>query len=55
MGFLYFPDIPENTKASYLSPAEKQLALDRLPPKNEDGHNINPWSLIKRIFTSPSL
>jgi ACS family pantothenate transporter-like MFS transporter len=54
MGFLYFPDIPEQTKAPYLSESEKQLALDRLPPKNEEGHNINPWSLAKRVFGSPA-
>lgn len=55
MGFLYFPDIPETTKAPYLSESEKQLALARLPPKREDGHNINPWSLAKRTFTSSAL
>ena len=54
MGYLTFPDIPETTKASWISPAEKQLALDRLPPKREDGHNINPWSLAKRVFGSPA-
>ncbi|KAF3764079.1 MFS general substrate transporter [Cryphonectria parasitica EP155] len=55
MGYLYFPDIPENTKASFLSESEKRLALARLPPKREDGHNINPWSLMKRTFTSPTI
>ncbi|KAI0475095.1 MFS general substrate transporter [Xylariaceae sp. FL0804] len=54
MGFLYFPDIPEITKAPYLSQADRQLALARLPPKKEDGHNINPWSLAKRVFQSPA-
>ncbi|KAH8898438.1 major facilitator superfamily transporter [Thozetella sp. PMI_491] len=54
MGFLYFPDIPETTKAPYLSQSERQLALDRLPPKREDGHNINPWSLLKRTVQSPA-
>ncbi|KAI0168503.1 pantothenate transporter liz1 [Pestalotiopsis sp. NC0098] len=54
MGFLYFPDIPETTKAPYLSESDKRLALARLPPKKEDGHNINPWSLAKRTFTSPA-
>ncbi|KAH7027230.1 major facilitator superfamily domain-containing protein [Microdochium trichocladiopsis] len=55
MGFLYFPDLPEKTKAPWLTSAEKQLALERLPPKREDGHNINPWSLAKRTFTMPAL
>jgi ACS family pantothenate transporter-like MFS transporter len=52
---LYFPDLPETTKAPYLKPEEIKLALDRLPPKQEDGHNINPWSLITRVFASPAL
>lgn len=55
MGYMYFPDVPESTKAPYLSEAERLLALARLPPKREDGHNINPWSLAKRTFTSPAL
>ncbi|KAL3479134.1 major facilitator superfamily domain-containing protein [Aspergillus californicus] len=54
IGYMYFPDVPEQTKARWLSPSEKQLALSRLPPKKEDGHNINPWSLAKRVFGSPS-
>lgn len=54
MGFLYFPDTPELTKAPFLSQEEVQLALDRLPPKKSDGHNIDPWSLTVRVFTSPA-
>lgn len=54
MGFLYFPDTPELTKAPFLSQQEVQLALDRLPPKKADGHNIDPWSLTVRVFTSPA-
>lgn len=52
MGYLYFPDVPEQTKAPWISESEKRLALERLPPKREDGHNINPWSLIKRVAKS---
>lgn len=55
MGYMYFPDTPEKTKASFLKESEKRLALTRLPPKREDGHNINPWSLLKRTLTSPAL
>lgn len=55
MGFLYFPDTPETTKAPFLSQAERQLAVRRLPPKKVDGHNINPMSLSKRVFSSSSL
>lgn len=54
MGFLYFPDTPELTKAPFLSQAEVQLALNRLPPKKADGHNIDAWSLTVRVFTSPA-
>ncbi|KAI1340705.1 MFS general substrate transporter [Xylariaceae sp. FL0016] len=54
MGFCYFPDTPEQTKASWISESERRLALERLPPKKEDGHNINPWSLAKRVFGSPA-
>ncbi|KAM5346247.1 hypothetical protein ACJ41O_009252 [Fusarium nematophilum] len=52
-GFLYFPDVPEYTQAPYLNEKEQQLALDRLPPKNEDGHNIQAWSLCKRVLGQP--
>ncbi|KAM0329542.1 hypothetical protein ACHAQA_004851 [Verticillium albo-atrum] len=52
-GFLYFPDTPEKTKAKYISEDEKKLAVSRLPPISEDGHNIRPMSLIKRVFMNP--
>lgn len=55
MGFLCFPDTPEQTQARWLSPAERRLALDRLPPKRADGHNISPRSLIRRTLASPAL
>ncbi|KAM0272840.1 hypothetical protein ACHAQH_008576 [Verticillium albo-atrum] len=52
-GFFFFPDIPEITEAFYLSKEERQLALDRLPPKMEDSHNIQAWSLAKRVLGHP--
>jgi hypothetical protein len=39
----------------YLSPQEKKLALDRLPPKKSDAHNIEFRSLAKRILKSPTM
>ncbi len=52
-GYAYFPDLPEITRATYLSEKERKLALGRLPPKKEDAHNIAPWSLIKRVLGHP--
>ncbi|PTD02112.1 Pantothenate transporter liz1 [Fusarium culmorum] len=54
-GFFYFPDVPEYTDAPYLNEKERQLALDRLPPKREDGHSIQAWSLIKRSYVVQGL
>jgi MFS transporter, ACS family, pantothenate transporter len=54
-GYFYFPDIPEITDAPYLSKEERQLALDRLPPKGVDSHNIQPSSLMKRVLGKPIL
>lgn len=54
-GFFFFPDIPENTQARYLSQEERELALSRLPPKREDGHNVEAWSLAKRVLGRPIL
>ncbi|KAF4995272.1 hypothetical protein FGRMN_5237 [Fusarium graminum] len=54
-GFFFFPDVPEYTDAPYLDEKERQLALDRLPPKKEDGHSIQAWSLIKRVMGHPLL
>lgn len=54
-GFFFFPDIPENTRARYLSQEERELALNRLPPKREDGHNIQAWSLARRVLGRPIL
>lgn len=55
VGFFFFPDTPETTQARWLSAAERELALQRLPPKSKDGHNIDPWSLARRVFASPAL
>lgn len=52
-GYFFFPDIPEITQAFYLSAEERQLALDRLPPKKDDSHNIQFLSLAKRVFGQP--
>ena len=54
-GFLYFPDTPEKTKASYITEKEKQMAIARVPKISKDGHNIMPLSLIKRVFCTPML
>ncbi|KAJ0285618.1 hypothetical protein Brms1b_004208 [Colletotrichum noveboracense] len=54
-GFVCFPDIPEQTKAHLFSLKEDdiKLAINRLPPKREDAHNVSPLSLAKRILGKP--
>lgn len=52
---MFFPNLPESTNAPYLSKEEIQLALDRLPPKRDWGHDISLKSLFKRLFASPEL
>lgn len=54
-GFAFFPDLPETTKAPYLNKLERDLALNRLSPKKEDGHSISPWSLAKRVLGQPTV
>ncbi|KAH8702753.1 major facilitator superfamily domain-containing protein [Phaeosphaeriaceae sp. PMI808] len=54
-GFLTFPNLPESTQVTYLKAEEKQFALDRLPPKKADAHNIEYKSLLKRVLTSPTI
>lgn len=53
-GLAFFPNLPESTNAPYLSKEEIQLAIDRLPPKKNWGHDISLKSLCKRLFASPS-
>ncbi|KAI6779862.1 uncharacterized protein J7T54_001950 [Emericellopsis cladophorae] len=55
MGFLYLPDTPEKTRASYLSPRERALALSRVPPKRADSNSISPLSLFKRVCATPAM
>ncbi|CBY00934.1 similar to pantothenate transporter [Plenodomus lingam JN3] len=52
-GLAFFPNLPESTTAPYLSKEEIQLALDRLPPKKDWGHDISIKSLVKRLFANP--
>jgi ACS family pantothenate transporter-like MFS transporter len=54
-GLMFFPNLPESTNAPYLSKEEIQLALDRLPPKKQWGHDISFKSLANRLFVSPEL
>lgn len=54
-GFIFLPDIPENTRAMYLNAEDKKLAISRVPAVKEGGHSINPKSLAKRLILSPML
>lgn len=38
-GFFVVPDTPEARSSRWLSPAEKEFALRRLPPKRADAHS----------------
>ncbi|KAH6881878.1 major facilitator superfamily domain-containing protein [Alternaria rosae] len=54
-GFFTFPDLPESTRVSYITQAERQLAMSRLPPKTADTHNIEFKSLAKRVLLTPTI
>jgi ACS family pantothenate transporter-like MFS transporter len=54
-GLMFFPNLPESTNAPYLSKEEIQLAVDRLPPKKDWGHDISLRSLAKRLFARPDV
>jgi ACS family pantothenate transporter-like MFS transporter len=54
-GLMFFPNLPESTKAPYLSKEEIQLALNRLPPKKDWSHDISLNSLAKRLFARPDV
>jgi ACS family pantothenate transporter-like MFS transporter len=54
-GLMFFPNLPESTNAPYLSKEEIELALDRLPPKQDWGHDIRLESLARRLFGSPDI
>ncbi|KAI0015354.1 MFS general substrate transporter [Xylariomycetidae sp. FL0641] len=49
-GFIFFPDTPASTTAFYLTPAEKSLAVSRIPPAVDR----SPLSLrfLRRTLTS---
>ncbi|KAG4032609.1 hypothetical protein MFRU_006g00790 [Monilinia fructicola] len=49
-GFLLFPDTPSTTSAFYLTPAERDLAKDRVP----EAPNNHVWSpaFLKTVLTS---
>ncbi|PWY96850.1 MFS general substrate transporter, partial [Testicularia cyperi] len=46
-GFIFFPDTPRKTKAWFLTEAERQLAVDRLPYHPPTKMS---WNLFKRTF-----
>lgn len=55
MGYLYFPDTPEKTRAPYLSPREREIALSRVPQKRADSNSISLIPLFKRVCCTPAL
>ncbi|KKK26298.1 putative MFS pantothenate transporter [Aspergillus rambellii] len=50
-GLLLFPDTPTTTRAPYLSPSEKTLAVTRLPIANAEHAPINK-AFLKQLFTT---
>jgi len=49
-GFLLFPDTPHKTRAPYLTAAQRQLAIERIPEHKEKAPLT--WSFVKRVITS---
>lgn len=54
-GLLFFPNLPENTKAAYLTQEEIKLAQTRLPPKVANTHSISPKTLTRRVLANPAM
>jgi ACS family pantothenate transporter-like MFS transporter len=50
-GYLCFPDTPASTKARYLTPTERTLAVERLPEVSK-ARGVLGWSLIRRVVLS---
>ncbi len=50
-GYLLFPDTPASTKAKYLNPEERTLAIERLPEVSKE-RGVLGWSLIRRVLLS---
>ncbi|KAI0909645.1 major facilitator superfamily domain-containing protein [Ustulina deusta] len=49
-GFVFFPDTPATTQAFYLTPAQKALAVSRVPPVVDRAPWS--WSFVRRVLTS---
>ena len=50
-GFLLFPDTPTSTRARYLNPTEKMLAVERLPEVDKQ-RGVLGLSLFRRVVLS---
>lgn len=46
-GYLVFPDTPATTRARWLSPEERELAISRLPVKPETKLD---WTVVRRVL-----
>jgi ACS family pantothenate transporter-like MFS transporter len=49
LGFLVFPDTPESSRARWLTPEEKTLAIERLPEVTKV-RGVLGWSVISRVL-----
>jgi ACS family pantothenate transporter-like MFS transporter len=52
-GLVFFPNLPESTSTMYLSAAELQLAISRLPPRKSASPSLA--SIASRLLKSPHL
>lgn len=49
-GLLFFPDTPRTTRAPYISPAQRQLAVSRVPAPPADRPPIASRRFLARVF-----
>lgn len=50
-GMLLFPDTPSTTRAPYLTAADKELAMSRVPERAAEKTKLN-FSFLKRVFST---
>jgi ACS family pantothenate transporter-like MFS transporter len=50
-GFFFIPDLPENTRAFYLSVEDAKLARRRMDEVGRAPRRVLGWGILRRVFT----
>jgi ACS family pantothenate transporter-like MFS transporter len=50
-GYIALPDLPANTRAPWLKPHEREMAIDRMKRAGKQPNEAITWTGVKRVLS----